>query len=76
MINEIVALHTGQPYERVAKDTERDRYLTAVQAKEYGIVDLVVGKIAPGSTGLVAKPGEPDRGGEGGDISPAGATTR
>jgi ATP-dependent Clp protease protease subunit len=76
VINEIVALHTGQPYERVAKDTERDRYLTAVQAKEYGIVDLVVGKIAPGSTGLVAKPGEPDRGGEGGDISPAGATTR
>ena len=71
-----IALHTGQPYERVAKDTERDRYLTAVQAKEYGIVDLVVGKIAPGSTGLVAKPGEPDRGGEGGDISPAGATTR
>jgi len=46
-INEILARHTGQPIERVAKDTERDRYLTAIQAKEYGIVDEVVGHIPP-----------------------------
>lgn len=45
VINEILARHTGQPIERVAKDTERDRYLTAQQAKEYGLVDEVVGKI-------------------------------
>ena len=44
-INEILAKHTGQPYDTVAKDTERDRYLTAVQAKEYGVVDEVVGHI-------------------------------
>jgi ATP-dependent Clp protease protease subunit len=44
-INEILAKHTGQPIERIAKDTERDRYLTALQAKEYGIVDEVVGHI-------------------------------
>ncbi len=44
-INEILAKHTGQPIERVAKDTERDRYLTAIQAKEYGLVDEVVGHI-------------------------------
>jgi ATP-dependent Clp protease, protease subunit len=44
-INEILAKHTGQPIERIAKDTERDRYLTAIQAKEYGIVDEVVGHI-------------------------------
>jgi len=44
-INEILAKHTGQPIERIAKDTERDRYLTAPQAKEYGIVDEVVGHI-------------------------------
>jgi ATP-dependent Clp protease protease subunit len=44
LINEIIAKHTGQPYERVAKDTERDRYLSALQAKDYGIVDEVVGK--------------------------------
>ena len=45
VINEILAKHTGQPYDRIAKDTERDRYLTAAQAKEYGLVDEVVGQI-------------------------------
>ena len=45
VINEILARHTGQPVERIAKDTERDRYLTALQAKEYGLVDHVVGHI-------------------------------
>ncbi len=47
-INEILAKHTGQPIDRVARDTERDRYLTAIQAKDYGIVDEVVGHM-PGS---------------------------
>ena len=47
-INEILAKHTGQPIDRIAKDTERDRYLTAIQAKEYGLVDEVVGHI-PGA---------------------------
>jgi len=75
VINEILALHSGQPYERVAKDTERDRYLSAIEAKEYGLVDQVVGKIAPGSTGLV-KPRESGAEGSGGDegMSPSGAT--
>lgn len=41
-INEILSRHTGQPVERVAADTERDRYLTAMQAKEYGVVDEVL----------------------------------
>ncbi len=45
VINEILAKHTGQPIERIAKDTERDRYLSAIQAKEYGVVDEVVGHI-------------------------------
>lgn len=44
-LNQILADHTGQPIERIAKDTERDRYLTAVEAKEYGLVDEVVQKI-------------------------------
>src|SRR4051812_46301372 len=44
-INDILAKHTGQPLERVARDTERDRYMTAIQAKEYGLVDEVVGHI-------------------------------
>lgn len=42
IINEIISKHSGQPYERVAADTERDRYLTAPQAKEYGVVDEVL----------------------------------
>ena len=41
-LNEILAQHTGQPIERVAKDTDRDRYLTAPEAKEYGLVDEVL----------------------------------
>ncbi len=44
-INEILASHCGQPIEQVARDTERDRYMTAIQAKEYGLVDEVVGHI-------------------------------
>ncbi len=41
MLFEIIADHTGQPVERVAKDGERDRYFSAIEAKEYGLVDEV-----------------------------------
>jgi ATP-dependent Clp protease protease subunit len=43
-LNEILAFHTGQPMDVIARDTERDRYLNAGQAKEYGIVDEVLSK--------------------------------
>lgn len=43
-LNEILAEHTGQSVETIAKDTERDRYLTAEQSKEYGLIDEVVRK--------------------------------
>jgi ATP-dependent Clp protease protease subunit len=43
-LNVILAQHTGQPLEVIARDTERDRYLSAIQAKEYGIVDEVLSK--------------------------------
>lgn len=43
-LNQILANHTGQPIDIIAKDTERDRYLNAMQAKEYGLVDNVVEK--------------------------------
>src|SRR6476620_10336449 len=43
-LNVILAQHTGQPLEIIARDTERDRYLSAMQAKEYGIVDEVLTK--------------------------------
>ena len=77
VINEILALHSGQPFERVAKDTERDRYLSALEAKEYGLVDQVVGKIAPGTSGLVNKPrdgGPESSGDDAGGMTPAGAS--
>jgi ATP-dependent Clp protease, protease subunit len=41
-IDEILALHTGQPIERVSKDTDRDYILGAAEAKEYGLVDEVL----------------------------------
>ncbi len=40
-LNEILARHCGQPVERVAKDGERDKFFTAAEAKEYGLVDEV-----------------------------------
>jgi len=41
-LNRILAKHTGQPIERVEKDTDRDFYLSAEEAKEYGIIDEVI----------------------------------
>ena len=41
-LNEILALHCKQPLERVAKDVERDYYMSAMESKEYGLVDQVV----------------------------------
>ena len=43
-LNRILSGNTGQPYNVVAADTERDNYMTADQAKEYGLVDAVVAK--------------------------------
>jgi ATP-dependent Clp protease protease subunit len=42
MINEILAKHTGQSAEKIAAETERDRYMTADEAKEYGLIDEVL----------------------------------
>ncbi|MGH9260615.1 MAG: ATP-dependent Clp protease proteolytic subunit [Acidimicrobiales bacterium] len=42
LLEELIALHTGQPLERVAKDTDRDFILTAEGAVEYGVVDEVI----------------------------------
>ena len=40
-LNHIIASHTGQKYETVRDDSERDKYFTADEAKEYGLVDEV-----------------------------------
>jgi len=44
ILNEILAHHTGQPLSRIEKDTDRDRYLTAAESKEYGLVDEILTK--------------------------------
>ena len=44
VLNAILASHTGQPIDRIAKDTDRDFYMTALQAKEYGVVDDILTK--------------------------------
>jgi ATP-dependent Clp protease protease subunit len=43
-LNKIIARHTGQPLSRIAADTERDFFMSAEQAKTYGIIDTVVEK--------------------------------
>ena len=42
MLDEILATHTGQDVEKIARDTDRDFIMTAEQAKEYGIIDEVI----------------------------------
>ena len=42
LMNEIIAQHTGQPLEKVAKDTDRDFILTAELAKDYGAIDEII----------------------------------
>ncbi len=44
-LRNILATHTGQDYEKIARDTDRDIYLSAVEAQEYGLVDKVVGSV-------------------------------
>ena len=41
-LNEIMALHTGQPVDRIEKDTDRDNFLSAAEAAEYGLIDKVL----------------------------------
>jgi ATP-dependent Clp protease protease subunit len=67
---EIIAEHTGNDYEQVEKDIDRDRFMTAEDAKTYGIVDEVIssrtlaekkvgdGALLPGEAGRVAREAE------------------
>lgn len=51
-LNDIMAFHTGQPVDKIAKDVDRDFFMTAQQALEYGIIDEVIElpALAPAST--------------------------
>ncbi len=48
VLNEILARHTGQPLERIERDTDRDNFMSAQEAMDYGIVDRVLERIPPG----------------------------
>jgi ATP-dependent Clp protease protease subunit len=41
-LNEILSKHSGQPLEKVQKDTDRDYFMSAEEAKSYGLVDEVI----------------------------------
>lgn len=41
-LNRLLADHTGQPIEKIAQDTDRDNFMTAEQAKEYGLIDHII----------------------------------
>lgn len=42
MLSEVFARHTGQPVEKILEETERDRYMSAAEAKDYGLIDDVL----------------------------------
>ena len=44
-LNDILIRHTGQPLEKIESDTDRDRFMTAIEAKEYSLIDLVIESI-------------------------------
>jgi ATP-dependent Clp protease protease subunit len=48
MMNEILSKHSGQAVEKIAAETERDRYMTAEEAKQYGLIDEVLELEEPG----------------------------
>ena len=47
-LNEIMSHHTGQPIDRINRDTERDFYMSGEQAKEYGLIDDVISQTGSG----------------------------
>jgi ATP-dependent Clp protease protease subunit len=44
LLEQLIAEHTGQPLEKVSKDTDRDYILTAEEAKDYGVIDEIITK--------------------------------
>ncbi|MEB3358166.1 MAG: ATP-dependent Clp endopeptidase proteolytic subunit ClpP [Synechococcales bacterium] len=54
-LNHWLAHHTGQPMERIEEDTERDFFMSAHEAMEYGLIDQVIDKHAAGSRPTVVK---------------------
>ena len=58
-VNSILAQHCGQPYEKVERDTQRDFFMTADEAREYGIIDAVLEE-EPVPEAAARAPGRPE----------------
>jgi len=57
-LNDILAEHTGQPIEKIERDTERDFFMSAEEAKGYGIIDdIILSTARPGDVAAAAKDG-------------------
>ena len=54
-LNEVMAQHTGQPLEKIEQDTERDYFLSANEAKEYGLIDEVIVRVPDKGKGTNGK---------------------
>jgi ATP-dependent Clp protease protease subunit len=54
-LNEILLRHTGQSLDKIEKDTDRDKFMSAEESREYGIVDKVLERLPPG---IIPKPTE------------------
>ena len=55
VLNEILVKHTGQSIEKISEDTERDRFMTPEEAKEYGLIDEVISSRDPVVVGASAR---------------------
>ena len=42
MISQVLSVHSGQPVEKILEETQRDRYMSAEEAKAYGLIDEVL----------------------------------
>ncbi|HPP53742.1 MAG TPA: ATP-dependent Clp protease proteolytic subunit, partial [Thermoguttaceae bacterium] len=53
-LNQILLKHTGHPLEKIEKDTDRDRFMSAEEAKEYGLIDRVLERLSDVSSSASA----------------------
>jgi ATP-dependent Clp protease, protease subunit len=44
-LNRILLKHTGHPLEKIEQDTDRDRFMSSIEAQEYGLIDKVIERI-------------------------------
>jgi ATP-dependent Clp protease protease subunit len=54
-LNQLIARHTGQPLERIERDTDRDFFLSPEEAIEYGLIDGVIGAVSPAAVAAASR---------------------